>query len=161
MASISVRTFTKSAAVAGALGIAFALGAPAAHAQDEGLDFGSLLGILDMENVAGSITGSLTGEGGADTGSAGSLAGFLNEGSLEIGVGTAQGSSGSAGSVGEAAGTLNPGGFGEIVGGSIETMSADEEGATGSLGEIPAASIENFFGTLDQITPDEGDEPLP
>lgn len=153
MASISARMITKSAAVAGALGIAFAMGAPAANAQpaDEGLNFGSLLGIFQMDALAGSVSDSLGGEG-AGTGSAGSLAGLIETESLGIGVEAAQGSSGSAGSVGDAAGTLNPDGFGATVAGSVQSMSSDEEGgATGSLGELPEGSIENFFGNLGEV----------
>lgn len=151
MASISARMITKSAAVAGALGLAVALGAPAANADEGDLNFGSLFSILDLGAVQGSVTGSLTGEG-ADTGSAGSLTAFLNPGSLTGGVGTAQGStSGSAGSVGEVAGLLNPEGFGQVVGGSLETMSAGEEGDTGSLGEISTESLGNFFDTVGEI----------
>ncbi|GLB62908.1 hypothetical protein NCCP2495_07860 [Dietzia sp. NCCP-2495] len=153
MASISTRMFTKSAAVAGALGLAVALGAPAAGAQEDasGPDFGSLFGILNLGAVEGSVTGSLTAEG-ADTGSAGSLGAFLNPGSLTEGAQTAQGStSGSAGSIGEVAGLLNPQGFGNVVGGSIESMSAEDQGATGSLGEIPESSIGNFFDTLENV----------
>ena len=55
MATISARIFTKSAAVAGALGLAVALGAPAANAQEGSLDAGSLLTIFDLQALGGSV----------------------------------------------------------------------------------------------------------
>ena len=147
MASISVRTFTKSAAVAGALGLAVALGAPAANAQEGSADLGSLLGLFDLQEVAGSVTESLAGGGG--TGSAGSLAGLITSDSIAGAVETVQGSSGS---VGEVSGSLNPEAAGEAISGSIESASDEEGGAAGSLGEIPAESIEGLFGTIGQAS---------
>lgn len=145
MATISARIFTKSAAVAGALGLAVAFGAPAANAQEGSLDFGSLLTIFDLQALGGSVEGSLTGEGGVDTGSAGSIAGLLDPGSIATAVEAAQGSSGS---IGDLAGVIDPDGFGEVISGSIESASAEEGGATASLGEIPEGSIANLFGAL-------------
>lgn len=155
MASISTRTLTKSAAVAGALGLAFALGAPAANAQTEGADLGSLSGILSNPSVAGSLTGSLSGSlpGEGDSGSTDQIGGLLTPGSIATGVGTvlgssgtAQGSSGPAASLGDVAGTLDPNVVGEVISGSIQSLSADG-GATSSLGEVSAASIGEILGT--------------
>ncbi|AWH91877.1 hypothetical protein [Dietzia lutea] len=94
----------------------------------------------------GSVEGSLTGEGGADTDSAGSIAGLLDSGSIATAVAAAQGSSGS---IGDLAGVIDPDGFGEVISGSIESASDDEEGGlTGSLGEIPEGSIAGLFETI-------------
>lgn len=149
MASIFTRTLTRSAAVAGALGLAVALGAPAAQAQAGSADLGSLLGILDLEAAAGSLAGSLSGEGGADAGSAGSIVPLLTSDSVTAALETAQGSTGS---IGELSGSLNPDTAGETIVGSIQSLSAEDGGAAGSLGEIPAESIESLFGTIGQAS---------
>ncbi|MGN0101439.1 hypothetical protein [Dietzia sp. CH92] len=146
MATISARTLTRSAAVAGALGLAVAFGAPAATAQEGSLDAGSLLTIFDLQELAGSVEGSLAGEGGADAGSVGSVVGLLDPGSIAAAVEVAQGSTGS---IGDLAGVIDPDGFGEVIAGSIESASAEEGGGlTGSLGEIPEGSIAGLFETI-------------
>lgn len=146
------RTLARRAAIAAIVGISFAaVPAVASAAPAEG-DPGSVLGIFDLSKLGGSVQGSLQNE---DTGSISSesLGGLVNAGSLETGVEVSQGStSGSAGSLGEAAGTLNAEAFGTLVGGSLESASAKDEDGNSSLSDPKVlGSVGDFFANLGVI----------
>lgn len=141
----------RTAAVASFAGLAVAFAPAAAFAQDGELNVGSLFNVFDTDNLSGSLAGSVAGDNNkADA--FGSLGAVLNQGSLQIGLENAQGStSGSAGSIGEAAGTINNDptkGFAPTVAGSIESASAGPSSSEGLDETRVQGSIANFLGAI-------------
>lgn len=151
----------RTAAVASFAGLAMVLAPAAAFAQSGEMNVGSVFNVLDSDALSGSLAGSIAGENN-NADSFGSLGAVLNQGSLQIGLENAQGStSGSAGSIGEAAGTINEDpttGFAPTVAGSIESASAGPGSAEGLDQSRVQGSIANFLGAIqdynnEQATP--------
>lgn len=149
---MSSRKFvTRAAAVASFAGLAIAFSPAAAFAQDNGegnLNVGSLFNVLDAEALGGSLTGSLFDSDPA-SGSLGSVGGMLNEGSLNMGLQNAQGStSGSAGSIGDVAGIFKTDTFGATIAGSLEAASSGPSSTENLDRDNVSGSIANFLGAI-------------
>lgn len=156
---LSRKLVVRTAAVASFAGMAIAFSSGAAFAQDAGtvtdpsaeqgtLNLGSLFNVLDTDKLSGSLTGSLM-DSDPSTGSTSSVGAVLNEGSLTLGLKNAQGSTtGSAGSVGDAAGIFKPDTFGPTVAGSIESASSGPSSTETLDRDTVSGSIANFLGAV-------------
>ena len=150
MASSTFRTFARTAAVAGALGLVASFGAPAASAQSaegEESPIGSLTQILDLGAVVGSVGASVE-EMIADPvpgepSTFGSLAPMTGNNSVEIAVGSLAAQDGSLGELG---GLLIPEGVAGSVSDSLAPAEEDDESPFGS---IDSASLGAFMANAE------------
>lgn len=152
----SLRSTLRSAVAVGAFGALAVFGTTAANAQPvvEAPSFGSLgslSGLIDPDNF-GNLTGFFDGSVGGDgslTGSVGSVGGSLGTvGSQQEAIETVEAGSsqGSAGSMGQIAGNIDPDGVATANGGSA-TMSAD---LTDMLTGVPSGSVSDIVASGSQ-----------